>query len=360
MNNFDELSKNVVKINTSKGSGSGFYIKDNDIIITNHHVVSGHRSVAIETTNKDKIKSNVIQVNPLLDIAFLKPSLPLSSININFNLQNKISNREKVFILGYPFGMPFTITEGIISSTKQLVNGQYYIQTDAAINPGNSGGPMINNAGEIIGITTCKLTQAENMGFALPSEKLIDELEIYKKNPSSDYSVKCPSCNYLIFEKTEYCENCGAKLDIEKFFDDITLSSLALFIEETLKKMDIDPVIARHGTEFWEFHKGSALIRIFIYKNSYLFTTCPMVKLTKTKINELYKYLLSNPVKPFNLGIYLQNVFLSYRIHLSDIDSIYKENIRNNIINLANKADELDNYLVDNYECEWSDEAKPD
>jgi serine protease Do len=359
MDNFNKLAKMVVKINTSKGSGSGFYINNLDIIITNHHVVSGHRAVAIETVDKDKLKAKVLQINPLLDLAFLKPAIQIEAPEAKFQFITELHNRDKVFVLGYPFGMPFTVTEGIVSSTRQLLGGQRYIQTDAAVNPGNSGGPLLNFSGEILGVTTCKFTQADNMGFALPAEEVVRELDNFKKNPTADYSVKCPSCNYLIIEKTDYCENCGTKLNAEALFTDIKLSPLAVFVEETLSKMGVDPVVSRCGNEFWEFHSGSALIRIFVYKNSYLISTCPLVKQSKTKLSELYSYLLSNPAQPFYLGIKDGIIYLSYRVHLTDINSSFRETIRDNIIKMIEKADEMDNYLIDTFECEWAEESKP-
>ncbi|MBU1075691.1 MAG: trypsin-like peptidase domain-containing protein [Spirochaetes bacterium] len=360
MKDFNEFSKMVVKINTAKGSGSGFYIKDMDLIVTNYHVVSGQHDLAIETYDKDKVKSKVLQINPLLDLALIKPIKKLSAPQAVFQLSGKLNNRDKVFVLGYPFGMPFTITEGIISSPRQLLEGQYFIQTDAAINPGNSGGPMLSPDGRVLGVATSKFTEADNMGFALPSDIVVQELESFKSNPTADYSVKCPSCNALIIEKTEYCENCGAKIDVEVLFADIKLSPLSVFVEETLEKEGIDPVVSRVGNEYWEFHRGSAMIRIFVYKNSYLIATCPMVKLPKENLSELYKYVLSNPVKPFYLGVDRGLIFISYRVHLTDLDSKYKEDIRKNLMGLARKADELDNYLVDTFKCEWSEEAKPD
>ncbi|MBN1897712.1 MAG: trypsin-like peptidase domain-containing protein [Spirochaetes bacterium] len=360
MKDFKELSKIVVKISTASGSGSGFYLKNMDIIVTNHHVVSGNKSVAVETQDKDKIKSTVLQINPLLDLAFLKPAKPLGAPDTGFLPLEKLKDRDKVYILGFPFGMPFTVTEGIVSSTKQLVGGLHYIQTDAAINPGNSGGPMMSADGKIIGITTSKFMDAENMGFALPADQIMSELEGLKNNPSVAYSVKCPSCNFLLIEKTEYCDNCGSKLEADVLFSEQKLSPLAVFVEESLQKMGIDPVISRNGVEYWEFYKGSALVRVFIYRTNYLYTTCPMVKLPKANLTELYKFILSDPVKPFSLGIDRGIVYISYRVYLADIDSSHKEEIRKNLINLANKADELDNILIDKYGCEWSEEAKPD
>ena len=76
----------------------------------------------------------------------------------------------------YPFGMWFTVTEGIVSSPKQNVSWRDLIQTDAAINPGNSGWPLVNEKWQLIWINTSKYTNADNTGFAVSSAELIEEL----------------------------------------------------------------------------------------------------------------------------------------------------------------------------------------
>jgi len=355
MNSFQDICKAVVKVNTFYGSGSGFYDKEKGIVITNHHVVSGCRNVAIETQDKKKIAAKVVFINPIVDLAFLLPAEPLEMEQIGIQSVSDLQTMSKVSVLGFPFGMPFTITEGIVSSTRQLLDGRNYIQTDAAVNPGNSGGPLVNADGKVIGVTTSKFTDADNVGFALPADDLMQELAAFSENKTMTYSVKCPSCDHLLFESTEYCPNCGGSLDAKALFSEVALTPLEIFVEDALKKLGIDPVIARSGYDFWEFYHGSALIRAFVFRDNYLYVTCPIAKLPKTKIDELYKYVLSNPVPPYYFGIRGNEVFLSYRIHLNDFQSSHREPIQENIMNLAKKADEMDNFMIETYGCEPSE-----
>ncbi len=358
--NIQENFKNVVKINCPTGSGSGFYIRSADVVITNYHVVAGNKSVAIEMQDRNKMKAAVIQVNPMKDLAFLKPAQPISDSEFVLNRTPAVKNLDKVMVLGYPYGMPFTVTEGIISAAKQLLEGQYYIQTDAAVNPGNSGGPMIDNEGNIIGITTCKFSEADNMGFALPSDVIATELDKFKTNPPAAYGVNCPSCNFLMLEKDDYCENCGAKIDAENLFKEYKLSPLGEYTEGIIRDLGVDPVIARAGSDFWEFHLGSSLIRFFIYNNNYFFATSPLVKLPTVNPAEVYKYVLSNPCDPFYLGVYNGVIFISYRMAMPDIFSpSHQATIRATYINFAKKANEIDNYLVNTFGCTWTEDAKP-
>ncbi len=358
MSDIEKCFSVVMKVNTADGSGSGFYYKNDDIVITNYHVVAGFRKVGLETGKKESIPADVVLVNPLIDIAILKPHKILDMPKVDFQLVQHLKNMDKVSVLGYPYGMPFTVTDGIVSSVKQILDGQPYIQTDAAINPGNSGGPVVNQKGEIVGIATSKFSEADNMGFALPIDLVIQELDALKQNPNFTYAVRCPSCTYPLYEETEHCPNCGMELQVEALFAEKPKSAVAEFVEAIFEQLQIDPVIARRGFDFWEFHQGSALIRYFVYQNSYLFAVSPLVKLPKQNLEALYTYMLSSTVKPFYLGISDGIVYISYRIHLSDLGSKQRSEIQENLVKLAIKADELDNLLIEQYGCDWAEESK--
>ncbi|HNI27593.1 MAG TPA: trypsin-like peptidase domain-containing protein [Leptospiraceae bacterium] len=358
MSDLEKIFPAVVKINTSEGSGSGLYYKANDVIITNFHVVSGFKKVGVETQSKETIAADVLVVNPLNDLAILKPHKVLDMPDIGFLRHQNLKAMDKVSVLGFPYGMPFTVTEGIVSNVKQVLSGQSYIQTDAAVNPGNSGGPVANHRGEIIGITTSKFTNADNMGFALPADVVLEELDALRLNPNLAFAVKCTSCNPPLYEEVEHCPNCGAKLDIKTLFKEAPKTEIAAFVEDVFKELKLDPVVARKGFEFWEFHQGSALVRYFIYRNNYLFAVSPLVKLPKTNLEGIYTHILSSPAKPFYLAIRDSIVYISYRAHLSDMKGPNKKEIQDNLVKLAVKADELDNYFVEKFGCEWAEESK--
>jgi serine protease Do len=355
MSEIERIYPAVVKINTSEGSGTGVYYKSQDVIITNHHVVGSIRKVGVETQGKETIVADVVLVNPLIDIAILKPQKVLEVPDVAFLSQKFLKNSDKVSVLGFPYGMPFTVTEGIISSVKQMLGGQAYIQTDAAVNPGNSGGPVVNHKGEIIGITTSKFQNADNMGFALPIDLVIEELDALKQNPNIVFAVKCDSCNHPLYAEVEHCPNCGASLDIKSLFSEPPKSAIAMFVEDVFEKLSLDPVVARKGLDFWEFRQGSALVRYFVYRNNYLFAVSPIVKLPKQNLEVIYSFLLSGPARPFYLGVTENIVYISYRVHLADIHGKYKEDIQKNLVDFALKADEFDNLLVEEYDCEWYD-----
>lgn len=354
----NEYKASVYKINTSDGTGTGFAIKNEDFIITNYHVVGKSKHVGVESVSKDRYLGHVMYVNPKTDIAFIKvEGLNPAGSQIIFDRDTKVDAKDSLMVLGYPFGMPFTVTEGIVSSAEQNLDGVKFIQTDAAVNPGNSGGPMIDDKGHLVAVTSCKFNNADNVGFGITLEYLVKELDNYKDNKVEKYSLACPSCRALVSEATEYCPSCGGKLD-KKFFSEEELDELQEFVEDGIRKLGIDPIVARYGRFYWEFHKGSSLIRIFLYGNNYLFATSPTNNLPEQNSEALYDYILSEPVKPYKLGVSDNEIYISYRVHLSDVFSDNGEKIKGELVDMINKADELDNYLRDTYNCPFTTFSK--
>ncbi len=357
MSIINNIEDSVLKINTSNGSGTGFYSLENDIIITNYHVVSGCLTVSIEGKDKNRHLAEVVYVNSGKDIAFLKAEkLPKPAISVLVKHNTKSLSRDKVIVLGYPFGMPFTITEGTISNPRQIIGGSNFIQTDAAINPGNSGGPVINEKGELIGMVTSKFSEADNMGFAIPLQTLQEELELVGEL-THHLTVGCDKCCGLIQEKASYCPNCGADID-EKLFEENPLSDFSLKVEEAITKLGLNPVLARSGRERWYFHQGSAEIRMFVYDNNYLFATSPLNDLPRTNLAEIYEYILTTDLGNHRLSISDNQIYLSYRIHISDLYSGTKEKILENIAQLATKSDELDDMFVNDFGAKMTHYSK--
>jgi S1-C subfamily serine protease len=162
-------------------SGSGFVIDTDGDILTNNHVVSGAQAIHVklgggETTYDAK----VVGRDPATDLALLKIDAPSSDLHpLPLGNSSNVQVGDSVVAIGNPFGLDQTATTGIVSALQRQIqapNGfaiSNVIQTDASINPGNSGGPLINSAGQVIGITSQIETGGGNgsvgIGFAIPS-----------------------------------------------------------------------------------------------------------------------------------------------------------------------------------------------
>lgn len=165
----EDSVKSVVTIITDVSQGTGFIITDEGYVVTNAHVLVGAREVSALTYNAEKIDAEFIGYNADYDLALLKISGNYNAIKLGNS--DKVQIGEKVIAIGNPLGLQFSVSEGIVSAVdREGTNGaKAYIQTDAALNPGNSGGPLIDKAGEVIGINNFKVSGGENLGFALES-----------------------------------------------------------------------------------------------------------------------------------------------------------------------------------------------
>lgn len=355
-----DIYRLVYKVTHAGGSGSCFYLKSHDLFVTNYHVVSGFHEVAIHDNDRNPYLARVVLVNPALDIALMVADGDFSQLpELSLAADDALEIGGKVSVAGYPYGMPFTVTEGSVSSPKQLMDGKYYIQTDAAVNPGNSGGPIFNENNEVVGVTVSKFSNADNMGFGIRVEALRKLLEAVDDMDRSCFQVQCDSCDGLIAGEEDFCPSCGEKLP-EGIFAERQQSPLAVFCEQAIEEMGVNPVLARDGYDSWTFHKGSSEIRIFVYDNTYLFAVSPINLLPKKEVEPVLDYMLSEDFTPYKMGIEGRQIYLAYRIHLSDLTEASEDEIRRNLVNLALRADEMDNKMVERFGCEFSEYSRQD
>jgi S1-C subfamily serine protease len=177
-NVIDETISGVVSIVTNSAKGSGFIISNDGYIVTNYHVIAGAKSISVVPYENSAKPVELIGYNSNIDIALLKINGSYESLS--FGNSDNAEIGEKVIAMGNPFGLSFSVTEGIVSSLHRPgSNGlNVYIQTDVPLNPGNSGGPLIDKQGKVIGINNFKIGEAESLGFALESNQAIETINI--------------------------------------------------------------------------------------------------------------------------------------------------------------------------------------
>jgi serine protease Do len=151
--------------------GTGFVISPDGYIVTNNHVIEDVESITVRFADRTELPAEVVGRDPKTDIALIrvKSEKPLYALPLGNS--DRVRPGEWVVAIGNPFGLEHTVTAGIVSAKHRNIDqGLYddYIQTDAAINPGNSGGPLIDLAGEVIGINTAINPRANTIGFAVP------------------------------------------------------------------------------------------------------------------------------------------------------------------------------------------------
>jgi serine protease Do len=180
---FGSQMPNIPSEQIQKGMGSGFVVSSDGLILTNAHVVEGSDRVKVTLKDGKSYPGKVLGTDSLTDVAVIKikaESLP----QVTFADSDNLQPGEWAIAIGNPLGLDNTVTTGIVSATGRS-SAQVgvadkrvsFIQTDAAINPGNSGGPLLNDRGEVIGINTAIIQNAQGLGFAIPVNTASDIAE---------------------------------------------------------------------------------------------------------------------------------------------------------------------------------------
>jgi S1-C subfamily serine protease len=227
----------VVTVQVDSKSGSGFFITESGIVVTNRHVVEGSGSASVTTSKGETVRSESIFVNPTSDLALIKvkqghyPFLQIAdptSTNVGSD----------VLAIGSP-GLPGgntllvnTVTRGIVSAFRKSDTYGVLLQTDVNINHGNSGGPLLNGSGEVVGVNTLGFRDegATGLNFAIFSSEI---LKMLKEN--FDYAPDYPKAKTLaastgpartLLEITS--EPAGAEIYVDGNFDSSTPSKILL------------------------------------------------------------------------------------------------------------------------------------
>ncbi|MGE5556009.1 MAG: S1C family serine protease [Methanocella sp.] len=183
--------------------GSGFVTSVNGqkVIVTNNHVIEGALNITVTFADGNSYPATVLGQDAKADLAILSANIPSNAFGLNLVSSLTLSVGDPVIAVGSPYGLSGTLTTGIISalgrtivesdkSGKQTQQIADTIQTTTPINAGNSGGPLLNYAGQVVGITTAGISNSEGLGFAIPSSTILREIEslvttgFYDSHPS--------------------------------------------------------------------------------------------------------------------------------------------------------------------------------
>ena len=359
---FQEIIENyqpaIIQIASNGSTGTGFYLDQYHLIVTNEHVVGKAAEVTIAGKSFHKMLSSVWYTDKKHDLAFLQPPPGAAFPALPLGQYESLKDGDEIIAIGHPYGLNYTATQGVISKADRVRQGLHFIQIDAAINPGNSGGPLVNIRGEVIGINTFIIRGGDNLGFALPVSYMKTALDLYAPYKGTP-ATRCPNCNFLVLisniESGKYCPSCGTEVKIPEVpITEYTPGGTVKLVEDILKDLGKDIKLARDGTNKWEVKESSAKIKItyntetfFISGDAYL---CQLPE-DAHQIKTLYQFLLRenyNKIDGLVLSCVSQNIVLSAVLYDMDMT---KESGLKMFENLFKKADEYDKILIEQFGC---------
>jgi serine protease Do len=360
MPDFVENYRNtIVQIATPYSTGTGFFLRNHGLIVTNHHVVEGNQAVVIEGAKFKKQLARVRYIDSKYDLAFLDAPINGEELpNIYLGITKTLRERDAVTAIGHPFGLKFSLKSGIVSNTAELMNGIPYLHIDAALNPGNSGGPLVDTEGEVVGINTFVIQNGDNTGFSLPVRFLKDTLDQFLEAKSNN-SSRCTACMNILTEDTvenKHCTHCGNKAELPSHAEEYIPSGTSKTIETLISNIGHDVRLSRSGPNAWEIRHGSASIIITYHEKTGLLSADALLcELPKKDIKPIYEYLLreNHRNEGISLSVHEQDIVLSLLI----FDRYLNEETGQAMLReLFEKADFYDNKLVEEFGAIWKSE----
>jgi S1-C subfamily serine protease len=160
------------------GAGSGVVVTPDGFVVTNHHVVDGHRELRVRGPSGEPAPATVVGVDPATDLAVLKADVGRAGTTAHAQLDGKAAVRpgQLVIAIGNPLGFASTVSAGVVSALGRSLRGQAgrlidgVIQHTAPLNPGNSGGPLCDARGRVVGVNTAIIARSQGIGFAVGVE----------------------------------------------------------------------------------------------------------------------------------------------------------------------------------------------
>ena len=189
---YDSVRGSIVvvegNINGGTGLGSGFVynFSGRDVVLTNYHVVQDVTDLSVTFSDGNGYPAKVLGTDPYSDLAVLSVNAPASEFKpLEIVSSSTLAVGESVIAIGNPYGLVGSLTTGVVSALGRSITedtaGSYaianIIQTSTPINPGNSGGPLLNEDGNVVGITTAIVSNSQGLGFAIPSNTILREID---------------------------------------------------------------------------------------------------------------------------------------------------------------------------------------
>lgn len=264
--------------NSLSSTGTGFVYKVDDkygYILTNHHVIESMENITVIMTSEKEVEATVLGSDQYLDLAVLR--IPKENVTLvaTIGSSENMNLGDTIFTVGSPMGYDYrgSVTSGVLSGKDRMVsvavtssNNDWVmrvLQIDASINPGNSGGPLLNANGEVIGICSMKLVDAdiEGMGFAIPIEYAMSHAQTLEEGKSINWPVLGISMVDIINTSTLRYYGININKDIEQGVVVLEVSSNSGAESAGIKKGDVITKINGNET------KDSAYLRYELYQH---------------------------------------------------------------------------------------------
>ncbi len=349
------LSPYVFQVATPFSTGTGVYLPDYNLVVTNEHVVRDNATVVIGNDAEGEQLAKVIYLDGYYDLAFLRPPAPFPLEPLAL-AENPLAVGDRILTLGQHFGHPLRRSEGTVLETDRQRHGIAFILHDAWQEAAHSGGPVFTPEGELAGINMYDLQEGRGRALSLPIATVRASLESFAKGDGLE-AARCFHCREVIFavavNPKGHCPHCGAEITLPNMVEDYAPTGVAATVEDIITTAGHDARLARRGPNLWSIRQGSAIIQLAYHEDSGLVTgDAHLCALPDFPDPDLFAFLLREnyELSQLSFSTYGNDVILSLLIYDRYLTV---ETALPRFEHLFQKADGYDNVLVERYNAKW-------
>lgn len=346
MNSFS-IAEVVFRVFTSQGGGSCFYYKELNLFVTSLHIVKGEKEVVLEDVNQSRYLASVLLVVPATGIALLRTEQSFSHLPAVVLAKKKPAKKQQLLITGFPFDEGISWIDNFLEVT-QILDGNKYLVLQDSTDSWMSGGIVSDEKGQIAGMITLPDTGEDETNWAIPTQVLAALFEKVQGMIPQKYSIACAGCNAIIpVGKNSFCPDCRSETDTD-LTEAESPGAFSRYCEKLLKKAGISPVLCRAGYRTWKYKQGKVITRLFESDDEFLYISSCIGKIKKD--NEiLYRYMLDKNMSPFHTGIEDKELYISYRVHPTDMTTSASETVLSSFKEFLIRTQNISKYLSKNF-----------
>lgn len=349
------LSDYVIQVATPFSTGTGVYLPELGLVVTNEHVVRDNANVVIGGRLFAEQLAPVVYLDAYYDLAFLRPQKKVELPSLQLAIQPPPVGAS-VTAIGQHFGHPLRESFGEVLELGYEHHGIPFILHDAWQEATHSGGPLFTEAGALAGINMYDIQEGKGRALTLPSSFLRECLDRFAEGQGKSAS-RCFNCQKVVFEVVinpkGHCPNCGEELILPDMLEDYLTTGIPATVEDIISHAGHDPRMARRGPNLWNIRQGSAIIQLAYHEDSGLITgDAYLCSLPDLPDGELFAFLLKENYKlqQLTFSTYGRDIILSLLIYDRYLTV---ETALPRFEHLFERADHYDNILVNQFNARW-------
>ncbi len=345
----------LLQVATPFSTGTGVYLAQYALVVTNEHVVRSNSTVVIEGADQAEQLAEVVYLDAVYDLAFLRPrSLP-EVPPLPFS-QEAAGVGDPVRTVGQYLGEPVRQIDGELTAVGVELNGTDYLRHTAREGETLIGGVLLDAQGQLRGINMMNAREHPGETLALPAGTVSEVLDTFGRGEGRP-AARCFYCREVTFELAAnpkgFCPNCGKPLVLPSLVEEVLPTGVEATIEAIIRAAGHDPRLARRGPNLWRIRQGSATIQVTYHEDSGLVTgDAYLCQLPELPPAEVFAYLLreNDRLQQLTFSTYGRDIILSLLIYDRYLSL---ETALPRFEALFAQADAYDDVLVNTYGAGW-------